>query len=364
MSAIAKEHNAVNLSQGFPDFEISSTLKNLVNEAVQQGFNQYAPMQGMPVLREAISEKIKKLYNANVNAETEITITPGGTYAIYNAFATILKPGDEAIVLEPCYDSYVPNIESCGAKAITVPLQFPSFSINWDLVKEAITSKTKAIIINSPHNPTGYTFTKEDIKTLDELTQNTNITIISDEVYEHITFDGVEHESILKYPSLYNRSFVIFSFGKVYHATGWKMGYCVAPPHLTSEFRQVHQYLCFSCNTSMQVAIANFMQYKNEYLNLPVFYEQKRNLFLAAMQQSKFIIHQKTQGSYFQLLDYSNISSLPDKEFAIEVTKKYGVATIPVSAFYQQAKDDKLIRVCFAKKDETMNAACKLLCAI
>lgn len=354
MSALAKEYQAINLAQGFPDFPISATLISYVEQAMKAGHNQYAPMPGLIELRNMLAQKIHKCYQTSVDPETEITITPGGTYAIYTAFSTILQAGDEAIVLEPAYDSYIPNIEVHGAKAVCVPLKFPDYAIDWDAVKSAITTKTKAIIINTPHNPTGYVWTQQDMQTLDEITRNTNICILSDEVYEHITMDGVQHQSVLSYPSLFARSFVIFSFGKVFHTTGWKMGYCVAPPAFTKEFRKYHQFLSFSVNTPAQVALAEFLQHENEYLQLPLFFEKKRNLFLSLMQDLPFTIHKPTQGSYFQLAGYEKINQMPDKEFAIWLTKEYGVATIPVSAFNHDGKDDKLIRFCFAKKEETL----------
>lgn len=357
MSNLAREYHAINLAQGFPDYPVSPELVDLVSNAMREGHNQYAPMSGLPALREALSKKMGALYTITPDADTEITITPGATYAIYTAFTTLLQAGDEAIVLEPAYDSYIPNIEVNGAKAVCVPLRYPDYSVDWDLVKKAITDKTKVIIINSPHNPTGYVWTREDMGALDALTHDTNIHIISDEVYEHLTLDGRKHESVLNYPSLYARSFITFSFGKVYHATGWKMGYCVAPPDLMKEYRKVHQFLSFSCSTPMQVALAEFLRHEQEYLGLPDFFKQKRDLFLALMQDLPFTIYRKAQGSYFQLAGYEQISDLPDKEFAIWLTREYGVATIPVSAFNADGRDDKLVRFCFAKKDETLRAA-------
>lgn len=354
MSALAKEHNAINLSQGFPDYPISNELIESVTMAMKEGFNQYAPMIGLPELRNALANKIKQLYQASIDAETEITITPGGTYSIYTSLTTILEAGDEVIVLEPAYDSYVPNIETNGAKAICIPLLYPTYCIDWEKVKLSINEKTKAIIINTPHNPTGYVWTKEDMSRLDELTKNTSIYIISDEVYEHITFDGKQHESVLKYPNLFKRSFVTFSFGKVFHTTGWKMGYCVAPENLMKEFRKIHQFICFTCNTPMQVALAKFLANENEYLSLPTFFQKKRDLFLENIKDLPFTIHEKAQGSYFQLASYEKINDMGDKDFAIWLTKEIGVAVIPVSAFYHNGKDDKLIRFCFAKKDETL----------
>ena len=354
MSALAKEHQAINLSQGFPDYPISNELMDSVTQAMKDGFNQYAPMIGLPELRKALASKIQKLYQANINPDTEITITPGGTYSIYTSLTTILEAGDEVIVLEPAYDSYIPNIETNGAKAICIPLLYPTYCVDWERVKSNINEKTKAIVINTPHNPTGYVWTKADMLQLDSLTKDTAIYIISDEVYEHITLDGRQHESVLKYPSLYKRSFVTFSFGKVFHTTGWKMGYCVAPENLMNEFRKIHQFICFTCNTPMQVALTKILANENEYLSLPTFFQKKRDLFLEHLKDLPFTIHEKAEGSYFQLASYEKINDMGDKDFAIWLTKEIGVAVIPVSAFYHNGKDDKLIRFCFAKKDETL----------
>jgi methionine transaminase len=361
MSNLAHEYQAINLAQGFPDYPIDEKLISFVHQAMIEGFNQYAPMIGMADLRFAISEKIKNSYQTNINHDTEITITPGATYAIYAALTSILFSGDEVIVLEPAYDCYIPIIESLGAKAVRVPLIYPDYAIDWQGIKEGISMNTKAIIINSPHNPTGYVWTKNDIEILAEIISKTNIIIISDEVYEHIIFDEQTHESVLKYDALRNRSFVVFSFGKTFHATGWKMGYCIAPPHLMNEFRKIHQFLCFSVNTPVQLGLANYLNDKNSYQSLAPFLEAKRNLFLMLLQKTPFTIHKPTQGSYFQLASYERINDLPDKEFAIWLTQKYGVATIPISAFNHHGKDDKLIRFCFAKKEETLTAAMEKL---
>ena len=354
MSALANQFNAVNLSQGFPDYSMNKELCNLVNYFMQNDKNQYPPMAGVPELRKAISKKIEKLYEKTINFDDEITITPGGTYAIYTAFKTILDIGDEVIVLEPAYDSYIPNIESCGAKAILIPLNLPDFSVPWQQVKNAITSNTKAIIINTPHNPSGYCFTNKDWSQLSKIVKNTNIFIISDEVYEHIVFDGLAHQSILKHPDLWERTYAIYSFGKVFHNTGWKLGYCIAPKKLSVEYKKIHQFLCFSCNTPMQYALATFLENEEEYLQLPNFFETKRDMFLQEMQKTKFTLHTATQGTYFQIMSYEKLSNLPDKEFAIWLTKEFGVATIPLSAFYKNKKDDQLIRFCFAKQDATI----------
>lgn len=364
MTGLANEHQAINLAQGFPDFDISPRLIELVNEAMFKGFNQYAPMPGLPMLRNEIAKKANKLYDCNISAETEITITPGATYAIYTALTSILQPLDEVIVLEPCYDSYIPNIICNNAVPICIPLLLPNFRPDWQRIKDAITSKTKAIIINSPHNPSGYAWTHDDMLQLEAITTNTNITIVSDEVYEHITFDEVQHESVLKYPNLFARSFVVFSFGKTFHATGWKIGYCIAPPHLSHEFRKIHQYLSFSVNAPMQYGLAKFLEDENNYLQISAFYEKKRNLFLQHFESLPFTMKEITKGSYFQLASYEKMSDLPDKDFAVWITKNYGVAVIPISAFYQNGKDDKLVRLCFCKKDETIIEAAKRLSAI
>jgi methionine transaminase len=360
MSQLAVQHNAINLGQGFPDFEMSSELTNLVNAAMQKGHNQYVHMNGLPLLRERLAEKVEHLYQTKINADSEITITPGGTYAIYTALTTIIQPGDEVIVFEPAYDSYIPTIEINGGVAVLIPLTHPTYSIDWELVKQKITNKTKAIIINSPHNPTGSVLSKDDIAQLQNIVSNTGIFIISDEVYEHLIFDGKQHESILKYPNLLARSFVCFSFGKVYHCTGWKLGYCIAPENLTKEFRKVHQFNCFSCNSTVQFALAEFLLQKENYLQLGNFLQQKRDYFLGLMAATKFTPI-PSYGSYFQLYSYANFSDENEKDFAIRLTKDYGVATIPTSVFYKQEKDNKVLRFCFAKKEETLERAVERL---
>ena len=360
MSGLATEYNAVNLGQGFPDFPMSDELTGLVNEAMKNNFNQYAPMPGWMPLREAIARKVEFLYQTKINPDTEITITPGGTYAIYSALTTILQPGDEVIVFEPAYDSYIPNIEINGATAVTIHLVYPDYHIDWVAVKNAVTPKTKAIIINSPHNPTGSVIGEEDIKQLRKMVEGTNIFIISDEVYEHLIFDNIPHQSILKYPDLLERSFVCFSFGKTYSCTGWKLGYCIAPPALTKEFRKIHQFNCFTCHTPSQVGLATFLKNKEVYLSLPSFVQEKRDYFKQLMQQTKFTM-QDSFGSYFICGTYERISGEGDKDFAIRLTKEAGVATIPVSAFYQSGKDDKVLRFCFSKKKETLESAVERL---
>ncbi len=360
MSVLAQQYKAINLGQGFPDFLMDSAITDLVNEAMQKGHNQYVHMNGLPALREGLAEKVKELYNTDIDANDEITVTPGGTYAIYTAFTTILQKGDEVIVFEPAYDSYIPNIEINGGVAVPISLSYPDYSINWDLVKEKINAKTKAIIINSPHNPSGALLQDADLKKLSELVLGTGIFIISDEVYEHLVFDNKEHLSVLKYPELYERSFVCFSFGKTYHCTGWKMGYCIAPPSLMKEFRKVHQFNCFTCNSPTQFALAAYIKNKEAYLGLGKFLQGKRDYFMEAMKATKFK-PLPSYGSYFQLYSYDGISEETEKELAVRLIKEYGVATIPVSAFYNIAIENKVLRFCFAKKEETLQEAANRL---
>ncbi len=360
MSGLATEYNAVNLGQGFPDFPMSHELTGLVDKAMKDNFNQYAPMPGWMPLREAIAEKVNFLYGASVNPDTEITITPGGTYAIYSAFTAILRPGDEVIVFEPAYDSYIPNIEINGAVAVRIPLVYPDYHIDWEAVKKAINPKTKAIIINSPHNPTGSVIGEKDIEALRAVTAGTGIFIISDEVYEHLIFDAIPHQSMLRYPDLLERSFVCFSFGKVYNCTGWKLGYCIAPAPLMKEFRKVHQFNCFSCFTPSQVALASFLKNREAYLGLSSFMQSKRDAFSQLMQSTRFDLL-VSHGSYFICAKYNRISDEADKDFAIRLTKEAGVAMIPVSAFYQDSKDDKVLRFCFSKNQDTLERAVEKL---
>ncbi|MBC7628582.1 methionine aminotransferase [Ferruginibacter sp.] len=356
MSVLAAEHNAINLGQGFPDFMMNAGLIGLVNDAMKKGNNQYVHMNGLALLRERLAEKIENLYAATVHPDTEITITPGGTYAIYTALTTILQPGDEVIVFEPAYDSYIPNILINGGVPVLIPLSYPSYSINWQLVKKSITPKTKMIMLNSPHNPTGMVLSSDDIEQLRSIVRDTGIFILSDEVYEHLIFDDLPHESMLRYPDLRERSFVCFSFGKTYHCTGWKLGYCVAPDALMKEFRKVHQFNCFSCNSPVQFALANFIQQKEQYLHLGAAVQQKRDFFQLLMQQTKFKAL-PSHGSYFQLYSYAGISEETEMELAIRLTKEYKVATIPVSVFYSKEKDDKVLRFCFVKKEATLEEA-------
>lgn len=360
MSSLAAQHKAINLGQGFPDFPMSDELVGLVNEAMKNGYNQYTHMNGYMPLREAIAEKVEYLYQAKINPDTQVTITPGGTYALYTALTTILQPGDEVIVFEPAYDSYIPAIEVNGAKAVIVELQFPDYSINWNEVKNKLSEKTRAIMINSPHNPTGSVLSETDIQELRTITKDTNILIISDEVYEHLIFDGKQHLSILKYPDLLERSFVCFSFGKVYHCTGWKIGYCIASEYLMKEFRKIHQFNCFTCDTPKQAALSQFLQKRENYLELGSFLQKKRDYFQNLMQQTK-LKPLPTFGSYFQVYSYKDLSDEAEKGFAIKLTEQKGVATIPVSAFYTSGKNNSVLRFCFAKKESTLEAAVERL---
>ena len=360
MSALATEHKAVNLGQGFPDYQMSEELIALVNDVMKKGFNQYVPMQGYLPLREVLAEKIQSLYTTIVNPNTQITITPGGTYAIYTALTTVLQPGDEVIIFEPAYDSYIPNVEINGAIPVLIDLKFPDYKIDWQKVKQKINAKTRMIMLNSPHNPTGAVLGEEDIQQLRSIVKGTNIFILSDEVYEHLIFDGLLHHSILRYPDLMERSFVCFSFGKVYHCTGWKLGYCVSSPALMKEFRKVHQFNCFSCHTPSQVALAEFIKNKDSYLSLGTFMQEKRDHFQQLMQQTKFE-PLPSRGSYFQCYKYDRISDESDKDLAIRLTKEKAVATIPVSVFYKAGTDNKVLRFCFAKKKETLEAAVERL---
>ncbi|HUQ97628.1 MAG TPA: methionine aminotransferase [Chitinophagaceae bacterium] len=360
MSGLAAQYNAINLGQGFPDFDMPPELVALVTEAMKAGYNQYTHMAGYLPLRESIAEKVNASYGCAVNADTQITVTPGGTYAIYTALTTILQPGDEVIVFEPAYDCYIPAIEVAGAKAITIPLLFPDYKIDWGTVAQKITERTRAIIINSPHNPTGAVLREQDMGFLKSLVRDTNMIIISDEVYEHLIFDGIQHQSILRDAELAARSFACFSFGKVYHCTGWKLGYVIAAPGFTTEFRKIHQYNAFSCDTPKQVALAQYLKKKETYLELGAFLQQKRDLFQTLMQGTAFK-PVPSYGSYFQLYSYEGISHKSEKEFAIELTKNAGVTAIPVSAFYKEETNNKVLRFCFAKKEETLKAAAERL---
>lgn len=363
MSTLAAEYKAVNLGQGFPDFPMSEVLTGLVDKAMKDGFNQYVPMQGYMPLRESIAAKARLLYGSDINPDTQITITPGGTYAIYTAITTVLQPGDEVIVFEPAYDSYIPNIEVNSGVPVLIGLQFPDYSINWDEVRQKITPRTRMILLNSPHNPTGAVLRENDIQQLRSIVEGTDIIIVSDEVYEHLIFDNIPHQSILRYPDLLERSFVCFSFGKVYHCTGWKLGYCISSPAFMKEFRKVHQFNCFSCHSPSQVALAQYLTDKDSYLSLAPFMEKKRDYFQQLMQATRFT-PMPSYGSYFQCYQYDRISDEKDKDFAIRITKEHGIATIPVSAFYKDGTDNKVIRFCFAKKESTLEQAAEKLIKI
>ena len=363
MSALAAKENAINLSQGFPNFETAKPLIQLVNEAMKNGYNQYAPMPGILSLREVISEKTQNLYGAEYNPEAEITITAGATQAIFTCIASVVKTGDEVIIFTPAYDCYEPTIELFGGKTIAIPIKAPNYTINWEEVKQAISTKTKLIIINSPHNPTGAILTKKDLKKLEELVKNTNIIILSDEVYEHIIFDGEQHQSVSKFSELANRSFIISSFGKTFHTTGWKVGYVLAPDYLMNEFRKIHQFNVFCVNHPIQMALATYLKKPSHYLELPEFYQEKRDYFLDLLKDSRFEFT-PSKGTYFQLLNYKNITEKSDVDFAIELTKKNKIASVPISVFYSDGYDAKMLRFCFAKTNETLKVAAEKLCAI
>lgn len=363
MSKMANDYNAINLSQGFPDFAVDEKLISLSYEAMKDGHNQYAPMTGLPVLKAQLASKVEKLYHLKINQEEEVTITSGATEALFCAITAVVEKGDEVIVFEPAYDSYHPVIELCGGKIIPIELSAPNYKIPWDQVVEKVNNKTKLIIINTPQNPTGTILAKEDLETLEKIVQKHGLFAISDEVYEHLVYDGQEHESALKYPGLYQRCFVIYSFGKVFHTTGWKMGYCIAPKALSKEFRKIHQFVVFSSTTPMQVAMAKYLEDENNYLSLPNFFEAKRNKFCDLIKSSLFEII-PCKGTYFQLLSYKNITNKNDFEVASQMTKKLGVAAIPMSAFYGSQKDEKILRFCFAKQDQTLIKAAEKLCMI
>jgi methionine transaminase len=356
MSALAKEHNAINLSQGFPDFNPNPTLIKEVEKAMRGNFNQYAPMAGFLPLREQIAGKVETRYGAQIDPESEITITAGGTQAIFTAILSVIREDDEVILFAPAYDSYAPAVELAGGKAIFYNLEAPEFTVDWQKVKRLINQRTKMIVINTPHNPSGTTLKAEDMKALEKLIDRSDIIIISDEVYEHIIFDGIEHQSVLRYQKLAERSFVIGSFGKTYHTTGWKVGYCIGPKNLMQEFRKIHQFNVFSVNSVSQVAFAEILKLKDLYLELNAFYQEKRDYFRKAIQSSRFKLL-KCEGTYFQLASYKKISDERDLEFARRMTKEFGVAGIPISVFYRQQTDNSIIRFCFAKEEETLKRA-------
>jgi len=359
MSALAAEHKAINLSQGFPDFPVNQYLIDRVHHHMTAGANQYAPMGGMPQLTQAIAKKVKRYLGAEYNPQTEITVTAGGTQALASTIAAVVREGDEVIIFTPAYDSYTPVVELHGGRPVYIKLKFPEYNIDWDEVKMMITRKTKLIIINSPHNPTGTVLRKEDLDALAHLVANSNILVLSDEVYEHITFDGLPHVSAASHPILAERSFVVFSFGKTFHATGWKLGYVLAPENLMKEFRKIHQYDVFSCNAPIQRAMADFMEY-DEVFHIKDMYQQKRDFFLEQIKGSR-LKPLPSSGTYFQLLDYSAITQEADVDFAVRLTVENKLASIPVSVFYNTPTDNKVLRFCFAKEEETLIKAGEIL---
>ncbi|MBA2305001.1 MAG: methionine aminotransferase [Acidobacteria bacterium] len=360
MSKLATDLGAINLSQGFPDFDCDPALVDAVSRHMREGRNQYAPMQGVPALRQAIAGKYAAFHGHRYDPDSEVTVTSGGTEAIFDAVAAVAGTGDEVIVLEPCYDSYVPGIELSGATPVIVSLELPDYAVNWDALRAAVTPRTRVIIINTPHNPTGAILAAHDIEQLKALVRGTDILIVSDEVYEHIIFDGAQHESMARHAELAERSFIIGSFGKTFHITGWKVGYAVAPAALSAELRKVHQFVTFSTNTPVQHALAEMMANPDGLRRLGPFYEAKRDLFLGLMDGSRFR-PLPCRGSYFQLMDYSGITNEADGEFAVRLTREHGVASIPTSPFLYRSSAPKVLRFCFAKKDETLERAAERL---
>jgi methionine aminotransferase len=360
MSALANEVGAINLSQGFPDYDSPPELNQLVNHAMNEGHNQYAPMPGLISLREQIAIKVEKLHGAIYDPGTEITVTAGATQAIFTAISTIVNPGDEVIIFEPAYDSYAPAVRVMGGIVKALELEPPDYRIPWAMVRKLLSTKTRLIILNTPHNPTATILQEEDINELKSIVKSLDVFILSDEVYEHLTFDGNVHHSMAKYPELRERSFITASFGKLFHTTGWKLGYCLAPAYLMSEFRKIHQFLVFSVNTPMQVAAAEYLKNEQHYLGLPDFFQQKRDLFREGMKQSRFELL-PCYGSYFQLAKYNRITDEPDTDLAIRLTKEIGVASIPVSGFYSKGTDHRILRFCFAKRQETLDKAVERL---
>ena len=364
MSGLANQFSAINLSQGFPEFDAPALLKTQLNYYVQQGVNQYSPSSGVPRLQQQIANLVERKYAAKIHAAEQVTVTSGATEALFVAIQTIVRPDDEVIVFDPAYDSYQPAIELAGGNAVHVALSAPNYTIDWQIVSQAITKNTRAIIVNTPHNPSGKILQPQDIKELKELVSAHNIFVISDEVYEHITFDGQQHLSMLRDEQLREKSFVISSFGKTFHSTGWKMGYCIAPAHLATEFRKIHQYVTFSSFTPAQHALADMLEQQGEHVDeLSDFYQQKRDLLIKHLSDSRFNIL-PSQGTYFLLLDYSDVSDLNDVDFCHWLVEQAGVAAIPLSVFYKQPSNDKVIRLCFAKNDETLIEAAQILCQL
>ena len=363
MSALANKHDAINLSQGFPNFKSDQKLIDLVSKAMNSGFNQYAPMPGNLELRQAIANKFQRLYETSYHPETEIAVTAGATQAIFTIISAFVKQNDEVIIFKPAYDCYEPTVELFGGIVKSIQLSAPDYQVDWDLVKDTISNKTKMIIVNTPHNPSGTILKDTDMYALQELTQNSDIIVLSDEVYEHIIFDGLRHESACRYPDLKMRSFVVASFGKTFHNTGWKMGYCCAPMDLMDEFKKVHQFNVFAVNHPMQKGLADYLQKPKHYLELPEFYQEKRDYFLSLIKDSRFKV-KPSEGTYFQVMDYSDITNEHDVEFAKRLTVDYGLASIPMSVFNEAGKDDKVLRFCFAKTHETLEQAAEILNSI
>lgn len=363
MSQLAARHGAINLSQGFPDFEGPQALRDRIHWHMNHGHNQYAPLAGVPELRQAIAEKVRTLYGAIIDPDSEVTVTPGATEAIFCAISATIHSGDEAIVIDPAYDTYDPCIRLNGGVPIHVPMT-DRFAVDWDRVRDAVTDRTRMILFNTPHNPTGSVWADSDIEALRDVIRDRNIHLMSDEVYEHIVFDGRRHESMLRHPDLAAKAFVVSSFGKTYHATGWRVGYCVAPAVKMAEFLRIHQFINFSTNTPMQYGLADFLATCPEHHEqLGAFYQPKRDRFNGHLERSRFTV-EPAGGTYFQLADYSAISDLPDTEFARQLTAEHGVAAIPISVFYETAPEQRVVRFCFAKDDATLDAAADILCSL
>lgn len=364
MSKLAQDHNAINLSQGFPDFDCPDRLKELVSYYLNDRRNQYPPMTGIPALREQIAKKVFDYYGYQADPETEVTVTSGATEALFDAIQAVVSAGDEVIVFDPAYDSYEPSVALAGGKTVHIPLSQPEYSIDWQRVEESINDRTRLIIINSPHNPCGSLLGDADFESLAGIIRECNILVLSDEVYEHMVYDGMKHKSVLSHPELKNKSFAVFSFGKTYHATGWKLAYCIAPQNLSEEFRKIHQFVTFTSSSFVQYAIADFMNECPEHaLELPAFYQKKRDYFCSLMKDSRFTFT-PSGGTYFQLLDYSQISDLDDMEFNLYLTKEKGVAAIPLTPFYEAAPGSKVLRFCFCKDDSTLEQAAEILCEL
>ena len=363
MSRLAAEHNAINLSQGFPDFDCAPELRALFTKYVNAGVNQYPPMAGIMPLREAITDKVQALYGATYDPEHEVTVVPGATYGIFTAIATLVRPGDEVLLFEPAYDSYAPAVEVADGCPVYVQLRYPDYSIDWEAVQRAITPKTRMIVINTPNNPTATVLSGEDLRMLENVLRATDIVVVSDEVYEHIVFDGHRHQSVASFPGLAERSFVVSSFGKTYHVTGWKTGYVLAPRELMAEFRKVHQFNAFVTNSPVQYALAEYMQDRDAYLTLAAFYQKKRDFFLEGVKASRFQ-PLPSRGTFFQNLCYDRISDEKDSDLAIRLTRERGVASIPVSVFYREPPAHRVLRFCFAKSEDTLARGAEILCSI